>query len=270
MKTKTSARPIDPEDRVALVSGATGGMGNAICLRLLLDGMRVVMLGRDEAKLGRARQALTTPEHRDRLFTQVVDIGDAASVQAAVAQVIARFGAVTDLVHAAGDGPVAPLLETTEAMWHHTVNGKLMGTVRLTRAVAAEMACRRSGRIVVVNGVFSLEPDPLFPINSTVNCALAGFAKAISRDLGRQGIRVNVVNPGATATPLWNDICRSLAQRFGVQPEDIDRQVQEKIPSGRLASPADVAEAVSFLLSARAEHINGAALDVDGGATAAV
>lgn len=262
-----------PSERVALVSGATGGMGGAICAALLADGLRVVMLGRDEGKLERARLALIQQGQQsmlDRLFTQVVSIGDPESIVRAMAQVMNRFGRVTDLVHAAGDGPVAPLLDTTERMWEDTVTGKLLGTVRLTRAVAAVMVRQGSGRVVIVNGVFSEEPDPLFPVNSTVNCGLAGFAKAVSRDLGRHGIRVNVVNPGATITPLWTDICSNLAPRFGVSAAEVNQSVQDKIPLGRLADRADVANAVAFLLSPRAAHINGATLNVDGGATAAV
>lgn len=267
---KTTTLDEEPQSRLALVSGATGGIGRAICARLLADGLRVVMLGRDEAKLGRARDALAGAESAQRLFMQVIDIGDPASVTQAVAQMVARFGGLTDLVHAAGDGPVAALLETTDGLWHDTVNGKMLGTIRLTRAVAADMVLRRAGRIVIVNGVFSAEPDPLFPINSTVNCGLAGFAKAISRDLGRQGIRVNVVSPGVTVTPLWDDTARVLAARFGISPAAVNDQIQERTPLGRLASPADVAGAVAFMLSPQAGFINGATINVDGGFTAAV
>ena len=261
----------DLRDRVALVSGATGGMGSAICARLLVDGMRVVMLGRDAAKLARIHDTLSmnVPES-DRISTQVVDIGKPDSVVQAIAEVLDRYGRVTDLVQAAGDGPVASLLETDEGMWAETVQGKLLGTVRLARAVAPGMISAKSGRMVIVNGVFSQEPDPLFPINSTINCALAGFAKAISRDLGKYGVRVNVVNPGATATPLWDTICRDLAARFGVSASEINHQVMAKVPLGMLATPADVANTVAFLLSPRAAYINGAAISVDGGATAAV
>lgn len=258
-------------ERVAIVSGATGGMGSAICARLACGGAHVVMMGRDQAKLDRARARLTKQNGiGEYLSTQVADIGDPDSVDRAVGAIAERHEQLDILVHAAGDGPVAPLLETSEAMWQETVQGKLLGTIRLTRSVAAHMARYQHGRIVIVNGAFSREPDPVFPINSTVNAGLAGFGKAIARDLGRQGIRVNVVNPGATETPLWNQICGELASRFGVTADAIDQQVRDKIPLGVLASPDDVAELVAFLASPEAQYLNGASISIDGGATAAI
>jgi 3-oxoacyl-[acyl-carrier protein] reductase len=257
--------------RVAVVSGSTGGMGTAICLALAEQGMRVVMLGRDEDKLARVRDRiraeldLSTPP-----LIRTIDIGDPASVALAVDDIYRRVGRIDMLVHAAGDGPVAALLDTTEAMWNDTVGTKLLGTIRLTRQVAERMVAARSGRIVIVNGVFSLEPDPMFSVNSTVNCALAGFAKASARDLGRSGVRVNVVNPGATETPLWNRIAGQLAARFDTTAAEIDAMVRAKVPLGRLATPDDVAKVVAFLAGDAADYLNGAAITVDGGGTAAL
>lgn len=257
--------------RVAVVSGSTGGMGMAICLALAEQGMQVVMLGRDEEKLARVRNHirakldLATPP-----LVRTIDISDPVSVALVVDEIYRCVGQIDVLVHAAGDGPVAALLDTTEAMWRETVATKLLGTIRLTRQVAERMVAAKFGRIVIVNGVFSLEPDPMFSINSTVNCALAGFAKATARDLGRSGVRVNVVNPGATETPLWRQIAGELAMRFNTTAAEIDATVRARIPLGRLATADDVAKVVAFLAGDAADYVNGAAVTVDGGGTAAL
>ncbi|MBC7859543.1 MAG: SDR family oxidoreductase [Burkholderiaceae bacterium] len=269
MKTKFEhgAHP----QRVAVVSGSTGGMGTAICRKLAADGMRVVMLGRSAEKLSRVSDQirreldLCTPP-----LIQTIDIADPQSVGQAVETIYQNVAQVDLLVHAAGDGPVASLLETTEAMWSDTVQSKLLGTIRLTKQIAARMVACKSGQIVIVNGVFSLEPDPMFAVNSTVNCALAGFAKASARDLGRSKVRVNVVNPGATETALWKQIAKDLATQLQTTSQVINEMVLAKIPLGRLATPDDVAGIVGFLASDAAAYLNGATITVDGGVTAAV
>lgn len=261
----------DPSSRVAVISGSTGGIGFSICLKLAANGMKIVMLGRDATKLQRARTKLSELLGvESTVWIQVIDISDPESVERGVAEIYKLTPQVDFLVHAAGDGPVAPLLATTEAMWTETVQAKLLGTIRLTKAIAQHMVNAGGGHVVIVNGVFSLEPDPMFSINSTVNCGLSGFAKASARDLGRSGVRVNVVNPGATQTPLWNDIAQALAEQFHTSVEDIDAQVRAKIPLGKLATTDDIAEVVAFLASPAANYLNGTSITVDGGVTAAL
>lgn len=132
------------------------------------------------------------------------------------------------------------------------------------------MRKNRFGRIVFVNGAFCKDPDPWFPINSAVNCALQGFAKAISKDLGRSGIRVNVVNPGVVSSPLWDDTANDLANATGATLRALNEGIINRIPLGRFADPSDVANAVVFLSSNEASYLNGASITVDGGATSAI
>ncbi|MEU9210270.1 SDR family oxidoreductase [Streptomyces sp. NPDC048415] len=254
---------------VIAVSGATGGMGTAVVEELARSDATVALLGRDAARLERTRQLIDARTGgAGRLVTYETDINDAAAVDATVAGLVAELGRVDALVHTAGDGPLAPLAETTDEMWQATFNGKLMGAVRLTRAVAGPMAEAGGGSVVLVSGVFRKDPDPLFPVNSAVNAALATFAKAVSKDLGRSGIRVNVVDPGAVRTPLWDEIAKTLGDRTGATADEVTASVAAGTPLGTLAEPQDVARLVAFLLSPAARHIAGAAITLDGGASA--
>ncbi|MBI3230503.1 MAG: SDR family oxidoreductase [Burkholderiales bacterium] len=257
--------------RVAVISGSTGGMGLAIAAKLAASGFAIVMLGRDLAKLQRARVQLLQQTTLDvPIWVQAIDISQPESVLHAVKEIEQLTSHIDLLVHAAGDGPVASLLESTEEMWQHTVQSKLLGTVRLTREIGRKMVANGGGQVIIVNGVFSLQPDPLFSINSTVNCGLAGFAKAAAADLGRQNVRVNVVNPGATQTALWDEIASNLAHKFNISLDEINAQVQAKIPLGKLATVEDVAGVVHFLTTPAANYLNGVAISVDGGSTSAL
>jgi 3-oxoacyl-[acyl-carrier protein] reductase len=256
---------------VALVSGATGGIGKAICRCLARTQFKVVMLARDVEKLKKAQEEIEGAEKFERpLEIQQIDISDPANVKSSVAAINSRFQQIELLVHAAGEGPVAPLLETDEALWQKSIQTKLLGTVRLTRAVAPTMVKNNQGSIIIINGAFSKEPHPLFPINSSINCGLAGFAKATAQDLGRAGIRVNVIDPGITVTPLWENTALKMADRLGTTEDDLNDMLKEKNPLGRFATPDDVADVVAFLASDKSYYLNGVSITVDGGVTAAI
>lgn len=272
MKTHLSPQaPAGAERRVAVVSGATGALGGAVCRRLVRGGWQVVMLGRDASRLERSLEALVAVgAARLLLDVQHADLSMPESVQRAVEAVQGRWPRIDLLVHAAGDGPVASVLDATEAQWQQTLQTKLLGTVRLTQGLARRMVEQGQGCVVIVNGTFCKEPHPLFVVNSAVNGALAGFAKSAALALGPRGVRVNVVNPGATLSPLWQQTCDELGRRLDLGADVVDRGMREKTPLGELASPDDVAEAVAFLASPAARLISGAALSVDGGATVAL
>ncbi|MYT73385.1 MULTISPECIES: SDR family oxidoreductase, partial [unclassified Streptomyces] len=254
---------------VIVVSGATGGMGSAVVEEIARSGATVALLGRNEKRLDRTRRSIQNRVgDAGRLVTYETDINSTASVDSFAARLMADLGRVDGLVHSAGDGPLAPLAETDDAMWQATFNGKLMGAVRLARALAGPMASSGGGSMVMISGVFRKDPDPLFPVNSAINAALAVFAKSVSKDLGRSGIRVNVLDPGAVRTPLWDEIAKAIGDRSGATAEEVSAHVAAQSPLGTLAEPSDVAHTVSFLLSPAARHLTGAAITLDGGASA--
>ncbi len=268
MNTNETRSP-DRTAPVIAVSGATGGIGTAIVAELARSGATVALLGRDSARLTQAQQEIgARTGGAGRLVAYRTDINDARSVDETVSAIVSDLGGIDGLVHAAGDGPVAPLSETTDEMWQTTFNAKLMGAVRLTRAVSAPMTEAGGGAVVLISGAFRKDPHPLFPVNSAINAALATFAKAVSKDLGRSGIRVNVVDPGAVLTPLWDQTAKELADRTGSDPETVNAQLAEQTPLGSLTEPQDVADLVGFLLSPAARNIAGAAITLDGGASA--
>lgn len=253
--------------RVAVVSGATGGIGQAISATFAAAGATVVMLGRDLSRLETARlEIIGQGELVGTLETLVADINDAASVNAAIASILARHGHIDALVHTAGDSPVRSILETTDNEWQTSVNSKLLGAVRLIRAAGYSMTERGAGSIVLVGGVLRVEPSPLFPIASVLNAAVGALAKAVSKEFGAHGVRVNVVDPGTTDTGRWGRYCEEIAATVGGRADDFNRQVIDSIPLKRLANPQDVADMVAFLTSDKARYLNGGAFVVDGGA----
>lgn len=260
-----SARP----RRVVLVSGATGGIGSAVVEELAADGVTVVLLGRSQARLDTTIDAIRSRvgEHAS-LATRVADVTAADAVDAVVTEVAATFGGLDGVVHAAGDGPVATLADATDDMWRSTIDSKLLGAVRLTRAAARVMAA--GGSIVLVNGAFHKTPHPRFVVNSAVNAALAAFAKAASLDLGATAIRVTVVDPGAVDTALWAQTAKELGDQAGITADDVNAGVVAQTPLGVLTRPSDVAAVVRFLISPAAARITGTAITVDGGACAAL
>ncbi len=237
-------------NRVVLVTGACGGIGSVLCRRFVEQGDTVLALDIDAAAL----QALTA-ELGDAHVTPIA-VGDAAAVQQAVAAAVKTRGPVDVLVANAGAAQGLTLASTDAASWQRDIHLNLNGTYHTVEAVRASMIERRRGALVLigsVNGMAALG----HPAYSAAKAGLISYTKALAMELGRYGIRANIVCPGTVKTQAWQ-------ARVDKNPQ-VFEDLKKWYPLRDFATPDDIADAVQFLASPMARVITGVALPVDGG-----
>jgi 3-oxoacyl-[acyl-carrier protein] reductase len=240
------------DGNVALVTGATRGIGKAIAEALARDGATVVGTATTEegaASITAFLQAAQRKGHGMKL-----DVTDAKSVSETIADIQARLGEVTILVNNAGITRDNLLVRMKDDEWDAILDTNLKSAYRLSKAVLRGMMKARRGRIINIGSVVGISGNAGQTNYSAAKAALVGFTKSLAQEVGSREITVNCVAPGFIDT----DMTRSLdeAQRA---------KLIERIPLGRLGSPQDVAHAVAFLASPEAAYVTGATLHVNGG-----
>ncbi len=246
----------------ALVTGASEGIGKAIARKLAEEGVRVAVCARTEATLKE-----TAGEIARATGSTVVpipaDLRSLAGCQGFVAQAAERLGGVDILVNNAGASAFGPFVELPDEAFVDAINGKLLGYIRCARAVIPHMERRGGGSIVNITGA-TQQAVALHTPGSACNAAIRMFSKELSIELGPLNIRVNSVAPGRIQTARADRMLQANAAARGASPEVILGELVETIPSGRVGTVDDIADAVCFLVSERATYVNGAALVVDG------
>jgi 2-hydroxycyclohexanecarboxyl-CoA dehydrogenase len=242
--------------KVALVTGACGGIGRAIARHLAKAGYSIAVADLDAAAAAELAASLPT-----RSIGVGVDITDSSAVAAAVATVGSDLGPIDVLVNNAGIDKIEPFVQSTEDTWKKIVSVNYLGTVTVTRAVLDGMIERTSGRIINISSDAGRVGSSGEVVYSGTKGAVIAFGKALAREVATKGITVNTVCPGPTDT--------ALLQQVADYSEKMFEATRRAVPMKRIGQPDDVAPAVVFFASEGATYITGQTLSVSGGLTMA-
>lgn len=239
-------------DQVALVTGASRGIGHAIALALGAADATVIGTATSEAGAARIAEALAAADIKGT--GMVLDVGDADSVATCVKRVTDEFGAPDILVNNAGITRDNLLMMMKDDQWNDIINTNLTSVYRMSKAVLRPMMKKRAGRIINISSVVGATGNPGQTNYAAAKAGLVGFGKSLAREIGSRGITVNTVAPGFIDT----DMTRELAEE---QREALAKQ----IPLGRLGAVEEIAAVVVFLASPSAGYITGETIHVNGG-----
>lgn len=247
-------------DKVALVTGAGGGIGAAICKRLAEEGCHVALFDRDADAARAAGKELQAPGRR--ISTHVVDITDYHGVSDAVASITADQGGVDILVNNAGMDRFANFLDTEPELWDAIIDVNLRGTLNMHHVVLPGMRDRGWGRVVNIASDAARVGSSMEAVYSACKGGIVSFTKSVARELARSGVRLNVVCPGPTDTPLLAQFLEG-----GEDGGKIVKALERAVPMKRIGRPEDIPGIVAFLVSDDAEYITGQVISVSGGLT---
>ena len=251
--------------KVAIVGGASQGIGFGIARLLAGEGAKVAITARREADLLAAAERLRG-ESGATVLPIAGDVRRAEDCQRVVATVRAELGGVDILVNNDGAPPLGPILSFDDSAWQKAVEQNLMSVVRMVREVVPSMKERRGGSILNITAISAIQPIPGFALSVATWAGVIGYAKTLSLEVAPFGINVNTICPGYIDTTRL----RKVFAAGGEPAEVVQARLREEIPMRRIGTVDDIANLVALLVSPRGSYITGTSIPVDGGLLRAV
>lgn len=254
---------LELQDKAAVVTGASMGIGRAVATGLAAEGCRVAIVARNEDRLNQVASEIS-----GNTGSECIGLAGDMSVTEDVDKVVdaaaAAFGGLDICVPNAGSSPGGLLEDLTDDQWNQSLQLKFMGHVRTVRAAVPHLRDRGGGSIVMVVGNDGLKPSYWEMTAGIANAADINFCSSVAEQYARAGIRCNTVNPGPVATTRWDTLEAAFARDKGVSKERAHELALSSLPLGVICTPEQVADVVVFLASPRSAYITGAHIPVDG------
>ncbi len=252
-------------NRVAIVAASSQGIGKATALAFAAEGCKVAMCARNEAAL-QASAGQVRKQHHAEVFAQALDVTNADAVRDFVQAVVAQLGSADICVTNAGGPPAKGFLATTVEDWHKAIEANFLSTVYFAREVIPHMQKRRWGRILTITSITTKQPVLELVLSNAVRAAVVGLVKSLANEFGKDGILVNNVGPGYTATDRLKELAKARSAASGKSPQEIFDSWAVDAAQKRIGEPQEVADAILWLASERASFVTGQTILVDGGA----
>src|SRR5438477_7056602 len=253
------------KNRIAIVAASSQGLGRATAEAFAAEGCRVAMCARNKEALQQAAEKIRK-QYNAEVFFEPLNVTDPTAVHHFVEAVVKKFGAADICVTNAGGPPAKGFLAASIEDWRKAVDANFLSTVYFAREVIPYMQRQRSGRVITITSITTKQPVPDLVLSNAVRAAVVGLVKSLANEFGKDGITVNNVGPGYTATDRLKELARVRSAALGKSEDEIFAAWANDAALKRVAKPREVADAIVWLASERASYITGQTILVDGGA----
>ncbi|RFU64818.1 acetoin reductase [Peribacillus glennii] len=251
------------KNKVAIVTGAGGGIGRAIALRLARDGFNVAINDINQESINKVKEEIELLGQES--VEIAADVSDRSQVFPMVEEVVNRFGQLDVMVANAGIVQVKPFIEITEQDMETIFGINVFGTLYCMQAAAKQMIKQKRGKIITASSTSGKRGVEFLGHYAATKFSVIGLTQTAAKELARHGITVNAYCPGVVGTNMWEEIDRKMSEYLDVPIGETLKNRIDNIPLGRVERPEDVANFVSFLASEDSNYMTGQAVLIDGG-----